>query len=323
MEQDLYKVLGVAKSADEKEIKKAYRKIARENHPDLNPDDAAAEERFKEASVAFEVLGDAQKRKLYDEFGIDGLRDGFDADQARQYKQWSSAGAGGGGFRGRTQQWSPSDPAFQDLFGNIFGGRSPHDTSHFRDFGGFYTGAASGQDLSASLTLDFMTAVRGGELDLRVMGKSIKVRIPAGADDGDTLRLKGKGGDPPEGAPKGTKRGDLMLQIKVDDHELLQRDGLDLHLDLPVTIAEAVLGAKVTVPTPHGDFTVSIPAGVHSGARLRLKEKGVKRGKSQGDFYVIVQIHSPDAVTDEVREAVAVLDAGYTRPVREDLQLDS
>lgn len=316
MEQDLYKVLGVERSADEREIKKAYRQIARDSHPDLNPDDAAAEARFKEATVAFEVLGDPKKRKLYDEFGIDGLRDGFNPEQARQQKQWSS-----GGFRGRNQQWSPSDPAFQDLFGSIFGGRSPYDTSDMRDFGGFYTGPAQGRDLSAALTLDFMTAVQGGELDLRVMGKSIKVRIPAGANTGDTLRLKGKGGEAPPGAPSGAKRGDLMLEINVDSHEFLERDGLDLHLELPVTVSEAILGAKVSVPTPHGDFMVSIPPGVHSGARLRLKEKGVKRGKKQGDFYVVVQIHTPDLVTDEVREAATALDAGYSKPVREDLIL--
>ena len=320
MEQDLYKVLGVSRTADEKEIKKAYRQIARENHPDLNPDEPESEARFKEASVAFEVLGNAEKRKLYDEFGIDGLRDGFDPEQARQFKQWGSSG-GAGGFRGRSQQWSPSDPAFQDLFGSIFGGRSPFDTSDMRDFGGFYTGPATGRDLSAALTLDFLTAVKGGELDLRVMGKSIKVRIPAGAADGDTLRLKGKGGPPPEGAPKDTKPGDLMLQIKVDPHELLERAGLDLYLDLPVTVGEAVLGSKVAVPTPHGDFVVTIPEGVHSGARLRLKEKGVHRGKKKGDFYVIVQIHTPDLVTDEVRDAVTALDEGYSRPVREDLAL--
>lgn len=317
MEQDLYKVLGVNKSATEKEIKKAYRKIARENHPDLNPDDAASEERFKEASVAFEVLGNQEKRKLYDEFGIDGLRDGFNPEQARQYQQWQS----GSGFRGRSQTWSPSDPAFQDLFGSIFGGRSPFDTSDMRDFGGFYTGPSKGRDLSAPLTLDFMTAIQGGELELRVMGKSIKVRIPAGADTGDTLRLKGKGAPPPAEAPAGTKKGDLLLQINVDSHDFLERSGLDLYLDLPITVAEAVLGAKVSVPTPHGDYVVTIPAGVQSGAKLRLKEKGVHRGKKKGDFYAIVHIHTPDRVTEQVREAAAALDEGYTHPVRADLVL--
>ena len=316
MEQDLYKVLGVGRSADTKEIKKAYRKIARENHPDLNPDDAEAEERFKAASVAFEVLGDADKRKLYDEFGVDGLRDGFNPAHARQAKQWST-----GGFRGRGAEWSPSDPAFQDLFSNIFGGRSPYDSSHFNDFGGFQTGPTKGRDLAAPLTLDFMTAVQGGELELRVMSKKIKVRIPAGADNGDTLRLKGKGGDPPAGAPKGAAKGDLLLEIRVDDHDFLRREGLDLFLDLPVTVAEAVLGAKVEVPTPHGSYTVTLPSGVHSGAKLRLKGKGVSRGKKTGDFYVVVAIHAPDRVTDEVKAAVEALDEGYSEPVRADLRL--
>lgn len=313
MERDLYSVLGVPKGADDKAIKSAYRKIARENHPDLNPDDAASEERFKEASVAFEVLSDPEKRKLYDEFGVDGLREGFDAEQARAYKasgQWRTQG-----------QWSPTDPAYQDLFSSIFGGRSPYDTSRMRDFGGFYTGPPRGRDLSAPLTLDFLTAVRGGEFDLRVMGKTIKVRIPGGAADGDTVRLKGKGGDPPQGSPSGTPRGDLLLQLHVEPHELLERDGLDLTLHLPVTVSEATLGAKISVPTPHGDFVVTIPPGLQSGKRLRLKEKGVHRGKKKGDLYAVVEVHPPDAVTEELTAALEVVEQGYSRPVRENFEL--
>lgn len=328
MEEDLYKVLGVARDADEKTIKKAYRQIARDNHPDLNPDDDSAEERFKMASQAFEVLGDAEKRKIYDEFGLAGLREGFDPDQARQYQQWSQGGArGAGGARGRAPgggqrfYWSGGqDPEFQDIFGSVFGGRSPFDTSEYSDFGGFYTGPLKGQDLEAALTLDFMTAVRGGELELRVSSKNIKVRIPAGADEGDKLRLKGKGGPAPQGAPNGSRPGDLLLTIHVKPHELLERQGLDLYLDVPVTISEAVLGAKVGVPTPHGEFTVTVPAGVHSGAKLRLKGKGVHRGKKEGDFYAVIQIHTPEVVTDEVREAAEALDAGYPDDIRRELK---
>lgn len=313
MQRDLYSVLGVPKGADDKAIKAAYRKIARENHPDLNPDDDASEERFKEASVAFEVLNDPEKRKLYDEFGIDGLREGFDAEQARAYKNWSGP---------RTQgSWSPNDPAFHDLFGSIFGGQGPYDTSRMRDFGGFYTGPARGRDITAPLSLDFLTAVRGGELDLRVMNKAIKVRIPAGAADGDVVRLKGKGGEPPQGSPAGTARGDLLLQLQVAPHDLLERHGLDLELHLPVTITEATLGAKVSVPTPHGDVVVTIPAGINSGLKLRLKGKGVHRGKKKGDFYAIVDVHPPDVVTDELTEALAIVEQGYSRPVRDKLEL--
>jgi curved DNA-binding protein len=327
-EEDFYKILGVSRDADEKTIKKAYRKIARDNHPDLNPDDEEAEERFKRASVAFEVLSDSEKRSLYDEFGMAGLREGFDAEQARKYQQWQSQAGGrrppGGGQR---FYWSSGGggggggPEFQDIFGSVFGGRSPFDTSDYSDFGGFYTGPLKGRDVEAALTLDFMTAVKGGELELRVDGKTIKVRIPAGADEGDKLRLKGKGSPAPEGAPKGSKAGDLLLSIHVKPHDLLERDGLDLYLDVPVTVSEAVLGAKIAVPTPHGDFNVTVPSGVNSGSKLRLKGKGVHRGKKEGDFYAVIQIQPPDRVTDEVRTAAEAIDSGYTQPVRDALEL--
>lgn len=325
-EEDFYKILGVPRDAEEKAIKKAYRQIARDNHPDLNPDDADAEERFKRASVAFEVLSDPDKRKLYDEFGMAGLREGFDAEQARQYKQWQSQAGGrrppGGGQR---FHWSPSggggNAEFQDIFGSVFGGRSPFDTSDYSDFGGFYTGPLKGRDVEAALTLDFMTAVKGGELELRVGGKNIKVRIPPGADEGDKLRLKGKGSPAPEGAPRGSKAGDLLLSIHVKPHDLLKRDGLDLYLDVPVTVAEAVVGAKVSVPTPHGEFKVTVPSGVHSGSKLRLKGKGVHRGDKKGNFYAVIQIQPPDRLTDEVEEAARAMDDGYTKPVRDDLHL--
>ena len=325
MEEDFYKVLGVARTSDDATIKKAYRKIARENHPDLNPDNPEAEERFKRASVAFEVLSDPDKRKLYDEFGAAGLREGFDAEQARQYQRWQSRGHGGSGPGAGPQQfyWSSGGPDanFENIFGSVFGGRSPFDTSDYSNFGGFYTGPLKGQDIEASLTLDFMTAIKGGELDLRLDGRQIKVRIPAGAADQDKLRLKGKGGPAPPDAPKGSKAGDLLLNLQVTPHPLLTREGLNLYLDVPVTVSEAVLGAKISVPTPHGDYVVTIPAGVHSGAKLRLKDKGVQRGKKSGDFYAVVQIHAPDLATEEVKEAAQTLDAGYSRPVRGDLKL--
>jgi curved DNA-binding protein len=320
MPKDLYNILGVSKTAELKEVKRAYRKIARDNHPDLNPDDEAAEERFKEASAAFEVLSDPDKRKLYDEFGLDGLREGFDAEQARQYQQWQRS-AGRGGYRGGGSGGGGSGGAsFQDIFGNVFGGRSPFDTSDYSDFGGFYTGPMKGSDLEAKLKLDFMTAVRGGELELRVAGKNIKVRIPAGAADGDKLRLKGKGQAAPPQAPKG-KAGDLLLSINVRRHDFLRRDGLDLLLDFPVTIREAVEGAKLPVPTPHGDFNVTIPSGVDSGAKLRLKGQGVHRGSRKGDFFVVIQIKSPDRIDEAVKETVAALDGAYTDDVRKDLLL--
>jgi len=312
MAEDFYSILGVSKDDDTATLKKAYRTIARENHPDLNPDNKEAEERFKAASVAFEVLSDPEKRKLYDEFGLDGLREGFDAEQARAYGKWQP-GQGGGRTYARSG-------GYDDLFESIFGGRSPFDTSDYSNFGGFYTGPLRGQDLEARLTLDFMRAVQGGELEIQVGGRSIKVRIPAGIEHEERLRLKGKGGAAPPQSP-GSKAGDLLLTIEVESHPLLRRDGLNLSLDLPVTMPEAILGAKISVPTPHGDYNVTVPAGVNSGARLRLKEKGVHRGGKKGDFYAVIQIHAPDRIDDAIKTAIEEVNAGYTTEIRADLKL--
>ncbi len=321
MEQDFYKILGVSRDASEKEIKKAYRKIARENHPDMNPDNPEAEEKFKRASVAFEALSDPEKRELYDEFGMDGLREGFDADQARQYKQWQSAGRGRGGGGQRYYYSNAGDTNFEDLFSSFFGGRSPYDTSDYSNFGGFYTGPLKGQDLEARMNLDFMTAVKGGEIEISVGSRKIKVRIPAGAGDGEKLRLKGQGQPPPAQAPKGSKSGDLLLTLNVSSHDVLRREGLDLYLDLPITFSEAIEGAKVDVPTPHGNYKVTIPKGVNSGAKLRLTDKGVHRGSKKGNFYVVVQIHSPDRIDDAIEECSSVFETGYPEDIRADIRL--
>lgn len=304
---DLYRVLGVSRSSDAKEIKSAYRKIARDNHPDRNPGDEKAEETFKQASFAFEVLSDDKKRKLYDEFGVDGLRDGFDADSARRY--------GASGFH------SSGGANFDDIFGSIFGGRSPFDTSEYTNFGGFYTGPMKGQDLQATITLDFLQAVEGGEFELNIDGRTVKTRIPPGANQGENLRIKGKGGAAPAQAPGGAKKGDLILTIQVRPHQLLRRDGLDLYLDVPITVGEALLGTKVEVPTPSGTYTVTVPTGVHSGAKLRLTGKGVQRGKKKGNFIVVLQIHTPDLIDDMVETLAHEIDAKYTENVRRDLKL--
>lgn len=318
MADDFYTILGVSKDADTATIKKAYRTIARENHPDLNPDNKEAEERFKVASVAFEVLSDDEKRKLYDEFGLDGLREGFDAEQARAYGRWQGQ-AGHPGYSG--QRTYARGGGYDDLFESIFGGRSPFDTSDYSNFGGFYTGPMRGQDLEARLSLDFMTAVRGGELEINVGSRPIKVRVPAGIEHEERLRLKGKGQLAPAQAPKGSKAGDLLLTIEVNPHPLLKRDGLNLSLEIPITMLEAIEGAKIPVPTPHGEYKVSVPAGVNSGARLRLKEKGVHRGQKKGDFFAIVQIHTPDRLDDDVVEHARKIAEAYSTDIRADIKL--
>ena len=316
MEQDLYKILGVSRDAEADEIKKAYRRLARKYHPDVNPDDPGAEENFKKASAAFEVLGNPEKRKLYDEFGFDGLREGFDPEQARKYSQWQQSA--GGGFGGGRRVYR-SSAGFQDIFGDIFGGGSSFGTGGYSDFGGFQA-PLKGRDVTASLELDFVRAIEGGEMELSMKGKPMKVRVPQGVRDGERLRLKGKG-EPAPKTPYGKgQAGDLFLEISVRPHETMRREGLDLYMDVPVTIPEAVAGTKVNVPTPRGEYTVTVPEGVHSGAKLRLKGQGVKRGEDAGDFYVVIQIHTPDRIDDAVLEASRQLDEAYEEDVRRHLR---
>jgi curved DNA-binding protein len=316
MNKELYDILGVARDADQETIKRAYRKLARQYHPDVNPDNPEAEDNFKKVSAAFEVLGDPNKRKTYDEFGLDGLREGFDPDAARQYQRWASQQGGGSRFRGR----SPSGASFQDIFGDIFGGRSPFDTSDFSNFGGFQA-PPRGRDWTAQVRLDFLTAVQGGQVELSMEGRTLKVRIPAGAKDGERLRLKGQGGPAPMTQFGQGPAGDLLLDIHVVPHPLLRRQEMDLYLDLPITFSEAIMGARVNVPTPWGEYTVTVPEGVHSGARLRLKGQGIRRDNQKGDFFVVVQIQAPDRIDDRVREAATLLEEAYTRPLRSDLKL--
>lgn len=320
MDSDLYDILGVSRDADVAEVKKAYRKLARKYHPDVNPDDPEAEEKFKKASAAFEVLGNEEKRKLYDEFGLDGLREGFDAEQARKYQRWQTQGGGagfGGGPGGRRvyRGGATTGASFEDVFGDIFGGRSPFDTSDYTDFGGFQA-PLKGRDITARLELDFVRAIEGGQMELALQGKPMKVRVPPGVRDGERLRLKGKGGPAPQTQYGKGERGDLFLEISVTDHSDVRRKGLDLYLDVPITIPEAVEGTRINVPTPWGEYTVTVPEGVHSGAKLRLKGQGVHRGKSKGDFYVIVQIHTPDRIDDAVKETVRQLEEAYEEDVR-------
>ena len=328
MEEDLYNILGVSRDADTAEIKKAYREMARKYHPDVNPDDPESEEKFKKASAAFEVLGNDKKRELYDEFGLEGLREGFDPEQARKYQRWQKqTGGAGGGFGGGGQRvyrgGGASGADFQDLFGEIFGGRSPFDTSDYTEFGGFQA-PVKGRDVTASLELDFVRAIEGGEMQLSVQGQGrpMKVRVPPGVRDGERLRLKGKGGPAPQTPHGKGEPGDLLLEISVRSHPRVRRKGLDLYMDVPVTMAEAVEGTRINVPTPWGKYAVTVPEGVNSGSKLRLKGQGVHRGDNEGDFYVVVQINSPDRIDEAVREAVEQLGDAYEEDVRADIRWD-
>ena len=288
-EKDPYALLGVARTASDDEIRKAYRKLARKYHPDVNPNDRKAEERFKEISLAYEVLSDKEKRARYDEFGAQSFAQGFDPAQAREYARWSR-GASQSPFH--TRSATDVDIDIEDLLGGLFGGaRRPR-------------GPATGADAEGEIAIDFIDAVRGGEVRVQVAGRgALRVKIPPGADTGTRIRLAGQGDEGVLGGP----RGDLFLTLRVRPHPFFTRNGSDLSLDLPVTLPELVLGASIEVPTPDGPVTMRIPAGSANGRSLRLRGKGVAKlgaAAERGDLYVRLVAELPDPA-DPRLEAIA------------------
>ncbi len=298
---DLYDALGLTRSATAEDIKKAYRRLAKELHPDRNPDDPVAEERFKKVGEAYRVLSDPKKRVLYDEFGTMGLKEGFDPDmfRARQSSTFDfgdvfrgSGGFGGFGFD------------LNDLFRREGGARGP----------------ARPRDVEAQLRLGFLEALRGGEHTIALKGadgsnRSFKVRIPPGVRDGERLRLRG------QGARMGKVRGDLVLKVLVGSHPMLWYEGDDLHMTLPIRPLEAYEGRKVEVSTPGGPVQVKIPRGAKSGTKLRLRRKGSpRRGREPGDLIVHLEVVLPMNESREIREAIQGLDAALgAADVRADL----
>lgn len=316
-DRDFYKILGMPRDASPQELKKAYRQLAKELHPDHNPDDQEAEERFKDVSAAYTVVSDPEKRKLYDEFGEMGLREGFDPDA------YQAATQGAGGFGGFD---------FGDIFGGGArgGGRAGHVEFDLEDlFGGRGPGRGSyvrapqrGADIQSQVTIDFRDAVLGcmRELSLRSAEgeRTIKVRIPAGVRKGGKIRLRGQGGLGANGGPS----GDLVLKVNVEKHPYFSMRGKQLHVRVPVTPLEAYSGAKVTVPTPEGDVQLSIPAGSQNGSKLRLRGKGVQpKGKAQGDLIAQLEIILPEGHADEVEEALKTVDEAFEGDPRGDLRL--
>jgi molecular chaperone DnaJ len=371
-ERDYYQTLGVARGASHDDIRKAYRKLARKLHPDINPGNKDAENKFKDVSVAYDVLGDEKKRKLYDEFGDAGLAAGFDADKARTYQQWQQGSARAGG----NHEFSMDD--LGDLFGGLGGmfGRSRRAARE----------PMPGQDIESSMDIDFLDAVRGfqtsitlqrpitcetcggagtkagskpvtcpecqgtgsisvtqGPMQFRqpcprcngtgqlpgdpcptckgsgrlLRPDTIRVNIPPGADPGKQIRLRGKG----EAGVRGGPPGDLYITPRIRPHPLLTRSGRDLTMELPITIGEAVRGASVAVPTPAGTISVKVPAGAQSGQQLRIKGKGVSaHGQTPaGDLYLRLMVRVPkENVTDEVIDKI---DQAYGDDVRKDVKL--
>jgi curved DNA-binding protein len=291
--KDLYKTLGVAESADDAAIKKAYRKLAKEFHPDITGDDKKKTERFKEINEAYDVLGDSKKRQEYDRLKHapirpDGMPEGFDAEAFAQTFGRTRAGAGGGGMSGEFD--------INDIFSTLFGGGGGPGVGF--DPRRQRTRPARGSDMEGRIEVTFLESVVGGKRTVRTgSGATVEVSIPPGVEEGGRLRLPGQGGPAP--ARNGTP-GDLFLDIEVRPDPFLRRHGADIELDLPVTFAEAALGAKIEVPTVEGRVTITVPPGTSSGARLRLRGRGVKNADgSRGDQLCRVEIVAPKLKPDD------------------------
>jgi len=291
-DKDFYAVLGVSKDVSDAELKKTYRKLARQYHPDSNPGDAAAEARFKNISEAYSVLSDKELRQEYDQIRAMGSGARFTA---------GGQGAGGfddvfGGMFGQPRggaRYQQSD--FDDVFGGMFGnGGFGRTSGGFRGFGG----PTKGRDVAATTTVDFLTAIRGDTVTLQVGAKPLRVRIPAGVSDGQKIRLKGKG----EPSPDGGEAGDLVLTVTVRPHPVFERDGLNLRVDVPVTFVEATLGATIEVPTLEGDVVrLRVTPGTPSGRVLRVKGRGITTAKGTGDLLATVQVAVPNHLTGDAR----------------------
>ena len=305
--KDYYQILGVPRDASEKDIKGAFRKLARQYHPDHNPNDKGAEEKFKNLNEAYEVLSDPAKRKKYDAFGADweryeqagGQPGGFD------FSRWA-AQQGAGGTRTRGRQATPEDFAdlfgdggdYSDFFSTLFGGgAAPGGTRTARP--------RRGQDFEHTLRVSFPEAFHGTARVLQLDGRRIEAKIPAGVRTGSRVRLAGQGGPGAHGAAA----GDLFLEIEVEPDPRFERRGDDLYTDVPVDFYTAVLGGEVPVPTPDSSVALKIPARTNSGQTFRLRGKGmpILSGTGRGDLYARAKLVIPDTLSDAEVEALREL----------------
>ncbi len=300
--KDYYSILGISKQASSDEIKQAYRKLARKYHPDVNPDNPEAEEKFKDVSEAYEILSDTNKRKQYDQFGQYYQQGGF-RPKANPYTGGSPFGGspftadpGFGGFGGNTVDFTQFDD-FQEFIDQLLGkvGTPGSSTGAGRASSG---ANVSNYDAEATIHLTLPEAYEGGKKRLRVEGRVLEVNIPPGISPGKKVRLRGQGHPKPSGGA-----GDLYLKVEFKEHPFYRLEGSDLYCDLPVSPSEAVLGAQVPVPTLDGEVRLRIPAGIQPGRKLRLPEKGFPKGKGQrGDQYVVVQITVPSQISEAEKE---------------------
>ncbi len=302
MDEDYYKILGISRSASQAEVQRAYRELARKYHPDLNPGDAAAKKSFQQVQQAYDVLNNPEKRELYDRYGSS-----FEAMHGQGASPWGGFRQGPGG-------------GFGDMdFAQMFGGRGPEGFSDiFEQFSGRRSarrrsGPRRGASVRQSIEIPFVTAVQGGEVNLTIRRpdgrtEEISVRIPAGVENQQKIRVRGQGEQGPGGGPA----GDLLLTVTITPHPFFRRRGRDLELKVPITLGESALGAKVDIPTPKGQITVTVPAGSSSGQRLRLKGLGIAQPNGNiGDLYAELQIVLPAEIDEDARRWIEQFEEHY------------
>ena len=326
MAEDYYKTLGVPKNASEAEIQKAYRELARKYHPDMNPDDKTAKKKFQQVQAAFDVLNNAEKREMYDRYGSSFETMGAGAGGPQGASNWNWGAGPGGGPGG----FSAEDIDLSQFLGERFGQEAP---GGFGDlFGQFRRGAGKsrksagaarrGADLTHELQIPFNTAISGGEVQLSIQRPSGKtetlaVKIPAGIEEGKKIRIRGQG----QPAARGNTPGDILITIHVAPHPCYQRRGNHLTVRVPVTLGEAVGGAKVDLPTPKGTVTLTVPPGTSSGAKLRVKGHGVTpKNGPPGDLLAEIQVVLPKKLSDAEREAICKIDQNHAQEPRKDLR---
>jgi DnaJ-class molecular chaperone len=332
--RDYYEVLGVSKGASADEVKRAHRKLARQYHPDMNKNNPSATEKFKEVQEAYDVLSDPEKRKLYDQFGHAGVDGGAAAagagaghDPFEAFRRGSGRGNGRRTWRQGPVTVEDFDPSelgggnFGDIFEQLFGGRGG---AGMGGMGGARTGRTRapephrGADVEHGVTLTFAQAARGTTLPLQINrdGKleTIEVKIPPGVKDGSRVRIRGRGQQ-----SAGGEAGDLYIVTQVHAHPYYRREGLDILLDVPISLYEALLGTKVEVPTLDGPVTLTIPPGTSSGAKLRIKGRGIERGEEKGDQLVVMKVIVPKNLDDEGKELVRRLQAKAPLDARSDV----
>lgn len=328
MAEDYYQLLQIARDASSDEIQKAYRKLARKYHPDLHADKSErekekAKQQFQQIQRAYDVLNDPEKREMYDRFGP-----GFDS---------AGGGAGPNPFQGGNP-FGNMDIDLSQIFGGaggpgFGGGQNPGGgfENLFRQFGGGPGGGAAnagpqqpskGQDVEQEITVPFNTAVLGGEHQLSLQrrgGKvdTITIKIPAGIEDGKKIRLRGQG----ETGGRGGQRGDLLIKVRVAKHPIYSREGVHLKITVPITLKEAIFGAKIDVPTPKGIVAVTVPQRSNNGKTLRLKGMGIATSKQTGDLLVRLLIHIPDEISDDDAKVLEGLSGQWEDPtIRDELK---